>query len=173
MVQTVNGKITNGDDSDIYKWTSKEDADFFFKFLSDHKLIVMGSGTYEASKEKIKPRVGQLRIILTGNPKKYKKEEVLSLLEFRNQPPIELIHEMQDKGYKKMLLVGGSETNKAFFEEGLVDEIYLTIEPLLFGNGKSLIAAGAFTQKLRLVSSQKLNERGTLLLHYTVEHAKK
>ena len=45
-VVSANGKLTRGNDPDIYKWTSKEDQNFFFSLISKSKLIVMGSGTY-------------------------------------------------------------------------------------------------------------------------------
>lgn len=171
MVQTVNGKITKGNDPNIYSWTSQEDADFFFQLLKKHTLIVMGSGTYEAVKENIRPRAGQLRIVLTSNPAKYQKVAIPTQLEFHSVSPEELIRQMEKKGFDTMLLVGGGEVNKAFFQAHLIDELYLTVEPEIFGSGKHMIKDGDFTQKLRLISFQKLNEQGTLLLHYVTERA--
>lgn len=171
MVQTINGKTTKGNDPDIYKWTSKEDANFFFSLLKKHTLIVMGSGTYDAARKKIKPVKGQLRIILTRNPKKYKSEEVPGQLEFRNVSPKKLLGELQNK-FKAMLLVGGGEVNKAFLQARLIDEIYVTIEPKIFGEGKPLTGEGSYESSLKFLSSEQLNKQGTLLLHYTVERNK-
>lgn len=168
MVQSVNGKITRDDERDIYKWTSKEDADFFVSLLKQSPLIIMGSGTYEAARDKIKPTPGQLRIVLTKNPEKYRNTQVENQLEFRNTPPIVLVRELADKGRDTLLLVGGGEVNKSFFEAGLVDELYLTLEPKLFGNGKLVVAEGKFEKSLTLLSSKILNAQGSLLLHYAV-----
>lgn len=170
MVQTVNGKITKGNDPNIYSWTSKEDADFFFRLLKKHTLIVMGRGTYEAVKKNIRPRAGQLRIVLTRNPAKYQNVAIPSQLEFHSASPEELIRQMEKRGFATMLLVGGGELNKAFFQSLLIDELYLTIEPRIFGSGKHVIKDGDFTQNLRLISLKKLNEQGTVLLHYRIEH---
>lgn len=169
MVQSVNGKITRGDVPDIYQWTSKEDTDFFFTLLKEQTLIVMGSGTYEAVREKIKPTVGQLRTVMTRNPEKYKEDEVAGKLEFRNISPSGLVEEMQNKGHEQLLLVGGGELNKAFFEANLVNQIYITIEPRLFGSGKPVIAEGVFDKMLELISSKILNKNGSILLHYLVK----
>jgi len=38
------------------------------------------------------------------------------------------------KGYQKVLLFGGGYINKLFYEEGLVDELLLTVCPLFVGN---------------------------------------
>lgn len=169
MVQTVNGKTTRGSDSDIYKWTSKEDADFFFSLLKKHKLIVMGSGTYEAARDKIKPVEGQLRVILTRNPEKYKEDEVRGQLEFRDQKPRELVEDYSIKGFANMLLVSGETLNALFLQEKCIDELYVTLEPRIFGEGRSLFKSGNFESSLTLLSSRRLNEKGTLLLRYHVE----
>jgi riboflavin biosynthesis pyrimidine reductase len=54
-----------------------------------------------------------------------------------------------------------------FLAAGLVDEIWLTVEPLLFGGGTPLLAARVDV-RLELLASEKLNAAGTLLLRYRV-----
>ncbi len=176
MVATVNGKITRGDDPDIYSWTSKEDADFFFSLLNQHNLVVMGSSTFEAARDKIlrqaqdmvKPAKERLRVVLTRNPEKYANEALPGRIEFSSESPETLVERLEKQGYSTMLLVGGGKTNALFLKDSLVDELYLTIEPRLFGEGKPLIAEGEYYLDLRLQSCEKLNEQGTLLLKYSV-----
>jgi dihydrofolate reductase len=48
-----------------------------------------------------------------------------------------------------------------------VDEIWLTVEPLLFGGGTPLLAARVDV-RLALLASERLNAAGTLLLRYRV-----
>ena len=66
-----------------------------------------------------------------------------------------------------MLLVGGGETNTLFMRFSLVNEIHLTLEPVVFGNGKNLVAEDDLEMKFKLKSIEKLNSRGTLHLIYT------
>lgn len=169
MVATVNGKITRGDDPSIYSWTSKEDADFFFSLLNQHNLIVMGSATYKAARDKIKPEKERLRIVLTRNPGKYSSETLPGKLEFSNESPKELVERLEKSGYHTMLLVSGGRTNALFLQEDLVNELYLTVEPRLFGKGKPLMADGDFFKNLKLQSIEKINEQGTLLLKYNID----
>jgi dihydrofolate reductase len=166
-VASVNGKITKGRDINIYKWTSKEDSDLFFSLLSKNNLIVMGSQTYEAAKRVIKLSKETLRIVMTHNPKKYANKKIPGQLEFSSDSPKMLVRRLSNK-YKQMLLVGGAQINAVFLEEGLVNEIYITIEPLLFGKGKNLISTGELEANLELTSSEKLNKKGTILLKYKV-----
>lgn len=166
-VCSINGKLTNGDDQDIYKWTSKEDQEFFSLQIKQSNLIVMGSGTYESIKSKIKIQKSKLRIVMTSNPEKYKGEQIPGILEFSSESPRQLVDRLIDH-HKRMLLVGGSKIYSAFMKEGLINEIYLTIEPVVFGRGKNLFADDSFDADLNLVSIEKLNRKGTLLLRYKV-----
>jgi len=166
-VTSVNGKITKGDESNIYEWTSKEDQKFFFSGIENAKLIVCGSATYNIVKNHIKHREGRLRIVLTKSTEEYKKETLPGMLEFTSETPQEIISRL-DTEYQEMMLVGGAKIYSAFMKSCLIDEIFLTLEPVVFGSGKNLFEEGEFSQKLELLSSEKLNERGTILLKYKV-----
>ena len=76
---------------------------------------------------------------------------------------------MFQKGYKKLLLPGGTNTNTSFLIAGLVDEILLTVEPKIFGLGKQLFLEKSLEASLELLSFKKLNKQGTLLLHYQIK----
>lgn len=167
-VSSLNGKITKGEDPNIYSWTSKEDSGFFFSLIKENNLIVMGSKTYEAAKSFIKHERNKLRIVLTRNPKKYLNQAKNGMLEFTSENPPELIEKLEGRGYSRMLLVGGSETNTLFLGQNLINEIYLTIEPKLFGNGKNLVEDDDLDKQLKLVSVKRLNHQGTLQLKYKI-----
>lgn len=167
-VTSINGKLTRGDDPDIYKWTSKEDAKIFFSLIEKYNLIVMGSKTYEAARNIIKLKKDKLRIVLTRNPRKYKSDTVKGSLEFSSESPKDLVRRLESQGYKEILVVGGTEVNTAFLKNSLVDELHLTIEPLIFGKGKNLVLEEEFNLSLRLLDVKKLNKKGTLYLKYRV-----
>src|SRR3990172_6927231 len=93
-VVSANGKLTRGNDPDIYKWTSKEDQNFFLSLISKSKLIVMGSGTYEAVRKQLKTQIKKLRIVLTSSPEKYKNEQIKGQLEFISETPRQLYDRM-------------------------------------------------------------------------------
>lgn len=167
-VSSINGKITKRNDPDIYSWTSKEDSKLFFSLIEKNNLIVMGSKTYEAARNIIKHKKNKLRVVLTRNPEKYLGQTIRGGLEFTNENPLKLIKRLESRGYKKMLLVGGSEINALFLKSKLVNEIHLTIEPKIFGSGKSLIVDENLDISLKLVSIKKFNKQGSLHLVYTI-----
>lgn len=167
-VVSANGKLTKGDNPHIYEWTSKEDQEFFSSLVRDAKLIVMGSTTYEAVRANLKHKEGRLRIVLTSNPQKFEDQKINGQLEFSPESPNELVERIRSR-YDEMFLVGGSKIYSSFTKAGLVDEIYLTIEPVVFGEGKNLFADEEFEKDIKLESFEKLNEKGTILLKYKVE----
>lgn len=154
-VATLNGKITKGDDPDIYTWTSEEDQTFFFSLLKKNRLLVMGSKTYEAVRDKIDLHDGKLRIILTSRPQNYSSESVKGKLEFSAETPRQLVNRLAMR-YEALLLVGGAQVHASFLKDNLVDEMYVTIEPLMFGQGKPLVTPAAFVTYLQLKKHKKI-----------------
>lgn len=168
FVETANGKITKGAEGIVQTWASSEDQAHFSKLIQGNNLIVMGSGTYEAHKSSIKLEEGKLRVVVTSKAEKYKNAAVAGQLEFTSETPIALVKRLEEQGFHKMLLVGGADLFTSFLEAHLVNELYLTIEPKLFGQGKNLLADVDVEANLELLEVKKLNEQGTLLLHYKI-----
>lgn len=168
MASSLDGKITRGEDPNIYSWTSKEDAKLFFSLIKKHNLIVMGRKTYEAARPKIKLRKGKLRIVLTRYLGRYSSEARKGSLEFSSETPQELVRRLKQEGYKKMLVVGGGVVNGLFLKAALVDEIWVTIEPRIFGKGRPLFREEKIDVPLQLIGIKRLNKQGALHLRYKV-----
>lgn len=168
FVSSLNGKITKGDNPEVKSWSSKEDRELFEKVKDENKLIVMGKRTYEAAKGQIKLKSGLLRVVLTHDPEAYRSQTVPGMLEFSSEKPRELIDRLSKVGYRQMLLVGGSEIASLFFKEKLIDEVWLTIEPAIFGKGIPLVAEEPLDVSLKLLDLRQLNDKGTLHLRYEV-----
>ena len=171
MVSSTNGKITLGDDPYISKWTSDEDKAHFRKILKEAPVIIMGRKTYQAARRVIQPSRGKLRIVTTSSPDRFQAEAIDNQLEFVNESPSKLVARLKHKGHKSAYLMGGAMLNRAFFKENLVDELWLTLEPKLFGEGKNLIGENEQLElDLVLLSCEKLNQEGTLLLKYKIKN---
>jgi riboflavin biosynthesis pyrimidine reductase len=85
--------------------------------------------------------------------------------------PAEFLHALrQDHGVRALLLEGGPHLNTPFFAAELVDELFLTIAPVLTGNDDPFpIIAGPLpgTQKLHLMGALAGDEH--LFLRYRVD----
>lgn len=169
MVMSADGKTTAGDATGTNHWSSPEDWDFFKRLMREYDCLVMGSATYEAARAIIKPSPDKPRVILTTNPEKYENEADTPGLVFSADEPKKLLESLAAGGYQKILVAGGATTNSRFLDAGVVDDMYITVEPLLFGSGAPLVGPLKEHKKLRLAGYEKLNEQGTVLLNYRIE----
>ena len=170
MLMSLDGKTTRGNEADVRAWASAEDQAYFTSLIQQSRLIIMGRETYDAVKTHIRLSSDKLRVVLTRRPELYESKAVAGQLEFSTDTPTELMQKLEKRGFQELLLLGGSTTNAAFFQVELVDELYLTIEPTMFGSGKSLVHEQVSDISLQLISVKQLNERGTLLLIYKILH---
>lgn len=139
MVLSVDGKSTKHNLSD-QSWASSEDQEHLSKLISENNLILMGGKTYELAKSHMKLSEGKLRVVVTHSLEKYSEDKVEGQLEFVSGSISEVVSNLENRGFKKMLLLSGENLNKEFFENNLVDEIYLTVEPKVFGSGKGMVS---------------------------------
>jgi dihydrofolate reductase len=168
-VMSVDGRSTKWNQPGTNDWASREDQDRFSKMKTDYDVIVMGRKTWMAAKSLIRLSTSHPRFIFTRTPANYESEAKPGMLEFTGETPATFLARMEQLGRHRVLLAGGAQTNTEFLEAGVVDEIILTIEPEIFGDGQPVVDPRKLNIPLVLTSSEQLNSRGTLLLHYIVD----
>ena len=169
MVMSVDGKTTRSQRADISEWTSQEDKKYFQEVMASAPCLIMGRNTYEAAKKAMQLSPRTLRVVVTHNPDDYKAQAVPDQLEFTDEDPVRLISNLTNRGFDEVHLLGGETLNAEFLKNNLIDELWLTLEPVMLGVGNGLSGGNELDQKLHLLSSQQLNNRGTLLLKYRFE----
>ena len=138
MALTIDGKIAR--DADHFPdWTGREDKLMFKETTQKAGVVVMGSKTYDAIG---KPLPNRKNIVLT---RKKTRWSVQGNLVFTGRTPAELLADLEKEGFQTVVLAGGSKINTLFIREGLIDEMYITFSPKIFGTGLSL-----FTEQLSL-----------------------
>ena len=166
FVATLDGKITHWGEPHVKRWSSEEDKNYFKKTWDDSSLIVMGSSTFD-----VKPTVpspAHYVVVMTRNPEKYKHYEVAGQLEFTDHSPVQLVAHYEKKDLRQMLIAGGPHIATSFLKAKLIDEVWLTIEPKIFGTGGNFVINENLEIDLQLLSVEKVNERGTLITKYLV-----
>lgn len=143
-------------------WTSKEDWDFFQKSLSRIDAVVVGRNTYQSVAERLRK---QNTFVLSSRPKALIRRGTVT---FVNPAKVHLPN-LLDR-YKNVAVLGGGAVYCFMLEQKLLDEIFVTIEPFIFGRGKEMFIGGTQTIKASLVSVKRLNRNGTILLHYQFNH---
>ena len=158
---SVNGYIAK--ENNETPW-SDEIWKSYYKTAKKFKAIVLGSITYEIMK-------ANDEFNKIGNP----FTVVVTSKEFVNnsnftfvKSPKEALKILNEKGFSNALIVGGGKLNASFMKEKLIDEIYLDIEPLIFGKGVKLFYDENFESKLILLKISKLS-KDIIQLHYKIK----
>jgi dihydrofolate reductase len=165
MVSTLDGVIAKSSDHNAFEWTSKEDKDHFMKTSKELGVLLLGGNTFKASGRKTYP--GRVAYVLTNNPDKYDFGE--NVFPVAGTPQAVAAH-LRSEGHQNVALIGGASVNRDFLKAGLIDEMYITVEPLIFGKGLHIFDDDDVEIKLELLEMSKLNENGTILLHYRVKN---
>lgn len=144
-----------------YEWTSQEDRQFFTELSKQIPVMVMGSTTYNTFKIKRAPP-GRRLLVYTHNPASVTGENV----ETTAKTPQDLLQQLAREGIDSVLVAGGSAIYGMYLAAGLVDELYITVEPVLLGSGVPFLQS-TLGVKLQLLDQRNLNAN-TVLLHYAI-----
>lgn len=139
----------------LASWTSKEDKKFFVERTKQAGVMIMGANTFETFGKPLKDRLN----IVYSRTKHYDGVEVTQL------EPKALLESLEKRGYQEAAICGGASIYTMFMKAGVVDTLYLTIEPLLFGAGVSIFNE-PLDVNLKLLNFKRLNDN-VLLLEYS------
>lgn len=156
---TLDGKIA-ADEKHFSDWTSPEDKKFMRALLSKCDVVIVGNSTYKTAK---KPLSKRNCIVLTRSVKTT-KQSAPNLL-YLNTKGASLKQIIKKAGYKKIAVLGGAQTYAYCLENKMLTDLYLTIEPVIFGAGIPLFAGRYKLRKTKIVLIKKLNKSGTILIH--------
>ncbi len=157
MAITANGYIAKKNNETPW---SDEEWESFSEKVKEIKNLIIGRKTFEImDKENEFQKIGNPFTVIVSN-----KEENNS--NFVNSPE-QAIDLLKEKGFSKILVAGGGMLNSSFMQKGLIDEIYLDVEPFLFGKGINLFADNDFETKLELFETKQLS-KNTIQLHYRI-----
>lgn len=160
MVMSIDGIIARNDREDVSAWTSSEDQNFFTNKVREYDAVITGK---KSLNEKL---LDMPTYLLTNNPEHYKDKPNIHCVNVTGK---ELIEKIRENKYKKIALIGGPTTNMPFFKDLLVDDLYLTVEPIMLGTGlhfNGVIGTKLTSSSWKLNDYCMLNDKGTLLLHY-------
>lgn len=158
---SIDGFIARND-NEFPNWTSPEDLQFFVAKTKEAGTLVMGANTYQTLLDKGRKLPGRRNIIYTSNLTRFDTNTETTALS-----PSQLIEQLSREGVETLAVCGGSTIYGLFLDSGVVSEMYITVEPVVFGEGIKL-----FNQKLikhfSLEQVTKLNA-DSLLLHYVAK----
>ncbi len=155
---SADGYIAKNDTHPAF-WTSKEDKKRFVELTKRAGVVVMGSKTFATLPRPLKERVN----IVYSRSKTYEGAETMY------KDPKGMLAELESRGFKEVAICGGAQIYTMFMKAGVVDTLYITIEPVVFGCGIKLFNEDMLYH-LKLISSTQA-ENGALLLEYAVDYS--
>ncbi|HWF18699.1 MAG TPA: dihydrofolate reductase family protein [Verrucomicrobiae bacterium] len=104
------------------------------------RVVVSGAGTLDPRAEIFKHRFSPIIILTTGRASRKKLrqlEKLADVVKICGERELDFEFALRwlrrEWGVKRLLCEGGGEINAGLFEAGLVDEIHLTLCPVIFG----------------------------------------
>lgn len=170
MVSSLDGFIANKENT--VDWMHSTDSypdgvtlteEYITAFLAGIDCYVMGSNTYEHALKLGWPYGEVPVMVLTNRALKSEKDSV----EFYAGDLETLVNTQLKSKYQNIWLVGGAMLTKEFLRSELVDEIVLSIMPILLGDGLLFFDYVGVEQRLHLKDSKAYTD-GMVELTYEV-----
>ena len=163
VAASIDGRISLSERT-LPRWTSKEDWRFFQHAISRADAVVVGRNTYTAATVRLRRRN---TFVLSRRFSGMIRRGNVTFVNPANSDLASLF-----AMYKTVAVLGGGAVYRFMLQSGFLDELFVTVEPLIFGRGKEMFVGGTRTVRTRLLSVRRLNRTGTLLLHYKIKHPK-
>lgn len=171
MVVSLDGFIASKDNSvswlegegGVYEAGASISQEEIANFLKGIDCYVLGSRTYEHALELGWVYGDTPVVVVTGR----KLASTRKSVEFYSGDLKTLVHEKLASRYRNIWLAGGAMLSRRFLELGLVDEIRLTIAPVILGDGLRLFGVSPSEKRcsLKNVTAYK---NGFVELSYSV-----
>ena len=167
VATTIDGFIAHEDHTiDGFVPVGEHVDDFLHSLKNDYDIVLMGRRTYEFGFQ-----------FGVTDPYPWMKQYVLSRtmdrspdsnVELVSENVVDFVRELKNGTGRDIYLCGGGNLAAALFSEGLIDEVILKLNPVLFGAGVPLVSR-TIECCLELIDS-KIYANGVVLLHYRVKN---
>jgi len=164
IATSANGLISNS--RNVPDWLSNEYGLGLYSFCEKYKAVIMGRTTYDILAPDYLPlKTEGTTVVMTKNKQATSQNPTVV---FTQSSPARIVQMLAEKGHTEAVIIGGAMVIKEFIKDGLVNDIYLVMEPVLFSGGLPLLKEVEMDFKLRLLEVTKLNDN-TVQLHYELK----
>ncbi len=125
----------------------------FRTFMDSVDILVMGRITFEQVLTFGQWPYGEKKVIVMSSRVLDIPSHLAKTVSTSSEPPKNLVHRMSDQGAKHIYVDGGV-TIQRFHQAGLIDEMTITMIPVILGEGKSLFGSLNKDIPLTYVSSR-------------------
>jgi dihydrofolate reductase len=168
IASSLDGYIAKpNDDLSFLSLVQQEGQDYgYAEFIGNVDTVILGRKTYDWVIKQAKefPHVRLDSYIITRTPR-----QNIGKIKFYTENLKELILRLKRQRGKNIFIDGGAEIINELLKERLIDQIILSIVPILLGDGVRLFKDGLPEQNLRLIKSKEF-ETGLIQLQYDLEN---
>ncbi|HYD35009.1 MAG TPA: dihydrofolate reductase family protein [Vitreimonas sp.] len=162
MATSIDGLIATEDSNS--DWVSPSDVPIFTDKINTAGCVIMGKRTYDHYYGEMFPMANVLNVVISQTPHTSEHENVIYLTDYTQIKP-----QLSERGLQEAILIGGGVTNGLFINAGLIDEIFLSVHPLVLGKGIRLFENYAQQLPLKFLAAVP-KESDLVQLHYQVQH---
>ena len=166
VATTLDGFIAHEDGSfDGFVWDDEVVQDFYdsYKWFD---IVLMGRKTYDVGlKEGKTSPYPMMKQYVFSRAMKESPDEAVELV---SENAIGVVKSLKSEEGKPIWLCGGADFASQLFQNKLIDELIVKLNPVLFGSGIPMFAEPVDQTALKLTKT-KSYDCGTLRLHYQVQ----
>jgi dihydrofolate reductase len=166
IATSLDGYIAGRDDDLGWRF---DDADYgYAAFYQSIDTVLVGRRTYEVAQSLAEwPYAGRRVVVFTraGEARVTSPDTVAT-----PRPPADIVAELRARPGKDLWLVGGGALVNSFMAAGLIDDVIVSIHPVLLGDGIPLVGRGAPRMPLALVGERRYPS-GLMQLTYRADRA--
>jgi len=154
---TIDGFVPGGEHVD----------DYLHSLRTDYDVVLMGRRTYEFGFQFgiTNPYPWMKQYVFSGTMERSPDSNV----ELVSENVVDFVRKLKDGTGKDIYLCGGANLATNLFREGLIDEILLKLNPVVFGSGIPLFLGAIKQTDLELIDSKRY-ANGVVFLQYRVRN---
>jgi dihydrofolate reductase len=166
VAATVDGFIAHEDGSIDGFLMEGDHVRAFLETLQSYDTVLMGRGTYDFGRKfgVTSPYPSMRQYVFSQTLKESPHPDI----ELVSDNAVAVVRELKQQTGKDIWLCGGSNLASVLAREGLIDEIVVKINPVVFGGGKSLFS-GAIKQTALELAKHAIFDSGVVELRYRVK----
>ena len=151
------------DDLSFLSVVQKEGEDYgYADFIKTVDTVILGRKTYDWVMTQVSefPHADKNSYVITRTPR-----PAIGKTHFYTGDLKDLVLKLKSEQGKNIFIDGGAEIVNELLKQNLIDELIISVIPILVGNGTRLFKDGRPEQKLELVSTKQF-DKGLVQLHY-------
>jgi dihydrofolate reductase len=164
IAASVDGFIAKtNDDLSFLSMVEKEGEDYGYgDFIRTVDTVIIGRRTYDWVMQQVAefPHADKNAYVITTRP-----QESIGKTHFYTGSLVELVDDLKLQPGNNIFCDGGAQIIDILLKEKLIDELIVSLIPVLLGEGTSLFKDQRPEQRLELISVRHF-EKGLVQLHY-------